>query len=181
MTETMYCKECGKQLEADVKFCQSCGTKVNEQVGLNGEQSTFNKDSLPFKDNESFTFIYNRGTGISKKVTTSEVEVSGQSMKLKQTLARPFRKAKTTDKEIKLQDINNVTVKRKMNFVYGIWTVIALFCALFYNPLFAIAVGAFIWLGLYKVHVINTSSDRLTIPFQGNKEEFDQLKKLIEG
>lgn len=145
LTMSKYCEKCKREIaNEDASFCPACGGQLVSRI-YKQEKAPIENGSikLSFQKKKMFTYLVYRQTN-------TEVNIENQMMHLSQTVKKVFRKAHTTEENISVADIKDISIKTKMDLWDTLYGIIFIIFG-FFEPVFFLFAVVFLLCGYGKV------------------------------
>lgn len=98
-----FCSKCGKELEADEKFCKNCGTATGNNVFMN-ENNIFNQVQKPNKKKSGCLIVIIIGFIIAVAIAVSSIGNSNKSGKVDDFFIKSMNTTLGTDCRFTISD-----------------------------------------------------------------------------
>ncbi|HIT72960.1 hypothetical protein B5E58_10810 [Tyzzerella sp. An114] len=98
-----FCSKCGKELEADEKFCKNCGTATGNNVFMN-ENNIFNQVQKPNKKKSGCLIVIIIGFIIAVAIAVSSIGNSNKSGKVDDAFIKSMNTTLGTDCKFTISD-----------------------------------------------------------------------------
>lgn len=193
----MYCRNCGKEVEDNMKFCPYCGTdRVSEQNAENivKPDITIEKEmanvaetgsSVESEETESVKIenypeklVFQKGKDIGNityKRTETEVQLQVDRVYIRQKIRKFFIMKRQNECTFLLSNIKSVSIQTKLDFwdtLYGIFFIIGGF----FSPGWFLVAAIFLYCGYGKVITLEMlNGSKFQIPLKGNMEDAEKL------
>lgn len=172
-----YCEKCKRDISNEgASFCPTCGGSLVIKTDTMEESTTVSNEckKMSFQKKKMFTYLVYR-------CTSTEVTIENQMMHLSQTVKKIFRKERTTETNIPMTEIKDISIKTKMDLwdtLYGIIFIILGFFA----PVFFLLAALFLFCGYGKIIQIEQNNGiKYLIPSDLKTDDVERLMTLANG
>ncbi|AJG96783.1 hypothetical protein LF65_00092 [Clostridium beijerinckii] len=170
----MYCKECGNKVNDGDNFCNKCGNKISliEKKG--------NLSSKNISKEYNFTKVKQLGA-LNLLVIKTKVNIDEEIILIEENkYYLGFIKRKSKNRNLKLSEINNLTNKKSMDVIDGIYAIIFTLISLaLLNPAFLIGTAVCLWTGYgEKIFMYTSKNEKIAIQTQGGNSSKELINLL---
>lgn len=160
------CKKCGATLREGAQFCAECGAPI----GYTPEQEV---------NTQKFNFQKGKMLGrVTYKRTSTNVEISSTSLKIRQTMKKIFRKEREEEKAIPLSQIKSARVHVVLDFWDTLYA--AIFAVLgFFQPVLFLMAAVCLWCGYGReIEILTSNNDKIKIPLAFGKTDAETVVSI---